>query len=115
ARLLDLAHAHLERGRVRLVLVGGLPGTGKSTLAAGLGRGLGATVLRTDEVRKELAGLPADRPAGAEVGQGIYGPNSTEATYRELLRRAEVALGLGESVVLDASWTDARWRALARE
>ncbi|MGE3621371.1 MAG: AAA family ATPase [Acidimicrobiia bacterium] len=113
-RLLALARDHLERARVRLVLVGGLPGTGKSTLAAGLGDATGATVLRSDEVRKELAGIPTDRPADAAFGAGIYAGASTAATYRTLLERAGVALAMGETVVLDASWSDASWRAQAR-
>lgn len=114
ARLLAAAHEHLESGRVRLVLVGGLPGTGKSTLAAALGEALGATVLRSDEMRKELTGIPTDRPAPAELDRGIYTPEITARTYGELVRRAEIALGLGEVVVLDASWTDETWRQLAR-
>lgn len=114
AALLDLTMAHLDAGRVRLVLVGGLPGTGKSTLAAALGHELPAAVLRSDEVRKQLTGVPTLEPAPADFGVGIYGPATTTATYEALLRRAEVALGLGESVVLDASWTSAAWRARAR-
>ena len=109
--LLDLARRHLDAGRVRLVVVGGLPGTGKSTLAAGLGDATGATLLRSDEVRKELAGLAPDQPAPAAFGEGIYRPEATADAYGELLRRAAVATGLGESVILDASWTDAEWRA----
>jgi uncharacterized protein len=33
--LLSLARDHLERGQVRMVLVGGLPGTGKTPLRPG--------------------------------------------------------------------------------
>ncbi len=113
-RLLALALRHLEAARVRLVLVGGLPGTGKSTLARALGDALEATVLRSDEVRKELAGLPADAPAPAGYGEGIYSAAATAETYRELLSRAEIALGMGEIVVLDASWSDRTHRDLAR-
>jgi aminoglycoside phosphotransferase family enzyme/predicted kinase len=112
ARLLGLARRHLEAGAVRLVIVGGLPGTGKSTLAAGLGDRMGAVVLRTDEVRKELGG-PAPTP-GAGYRTGRYAPDRTAATYRELLRRARVALGQGETVVVDASFTDGAWRQEAR-
>lgn len=114
-RLLALALRHLEAGRVRLVLVGGLPGTGKSTLAAGLGDALHATVLRSDEVRKELAGLAPTTPAPAAFGQGIYTDESTARTYATLLDRAAVALRLGEVVVLDASWMDPEARATARQ
>jgi aminoglycoside phosphotransferase family enzyme/predicted kinase len=113
--LLTQARRHLEAARVRLILVGGLPGTGKSTLAAGLGDTLAATVLRSDEVRKELAGLRADATATAPYGHGIYTPAHTRATYETLLGRAGTALAHGETVVLDASWIDAAWRTRARE
>ena len=113
-RLLDLAVRHLEAARVRLVLVGGLPGTGKSTLARAVGDTLGAAVLRSDEVRKELAGIPVQQHAPDDFRQGIYSTSATADTYGELLARAEVALGMGETVVLDASWGEQRWRELAR-
>ena len=54
---LEQAHAHLTAGRVQLVLIGGLPGTGKSTLASGLERELGMCVVRSDELRKTLGPL----------------------------------------------------------
>ena len=94
-----------------LVLVGGAPGTGKSTVARGLAASGGWVVLRSDVVRKELAGLDPYEHAPAALGEGLYTPAATSRTYEELLRRARVALELGESVVLDASWSDARWRA----
>ncbi len=112
--LLDLAAWHLAAGRVRLVVVGGLPGTGKSTLASRLGEVLDAVVLRSDEVRKQLAGFDPARPAPAPFGQGLYRPEMTEATYGELLRRARVALSGGRSVIADASWHDPAWRVAAR-
>ena len=114
ARLLDLARAHLERGRVRLVLVGGLPGTGKSTLARGVGDALGAVVLRTDELRKERAGIGPGERAAAPLDEGIYRPAATADTYTALLGEARSCLGSGLSVVLDASWSDEAWRAQAR-
>ena len=112
--LLDIATRHAAAGRVRLVLVGGSPGTGKSTLAAGLGDRLGAAVLRSDEVRKELAGVPPRGSPGAAEGAGIYSASWNDRTYDELLRRAEQLLTHGESVVLDATWSGSRRRAAAR-
>jgi aminoglycoside phosphotransferase family enzyme/predicted kinase len=112
--LLDQALRHLQAGRIRLVLIGGLPGTGKSTLARGMGEATGAQVLRSDVVRKELAGLPADAPAGAPFEKGIYTAGHTTSVYDELLRRAEHALRRGEIVVLDASWNAEAHRAAAR-
>jgi aminoglycoside phosphotransferase family enzyme/predicted kinase len=113
ADLLDLARAHLERGRVRLVLVGGLPGSGKSTLAGALADAGVGMILRSDQTRKELAGLDPTTPAPADFEEGIYRPDATEATYRELGRRAGRLLAMGESVVLDATWRSATHRAAA--
>lgn len=111
---LALARDHLEQGRVAIVLVGGLPGSGKSTLAEGIGDRFGCTVLRSDEIRKERADLPVDADAGSAFASGIYTAEETGRTYAEMLRRARRALELGESVVLDASWTSAGLREDAR-
>ena len=53
-----------------LILVAGLPGSGKSTLARHLAGALGARIVATDRVRKELAGLAMDEPAEAAFGEG---------------------------------------------
>jgi len=112
--LLGLCDEHLGRARVRLVAVGGLPGTGKTTLARGIGDRLGWPVLRSDEIRKELAGLPPSEPARAPYGRGLYTGEATEATYAELVHRAVALAGLGTSAVLDASWIRAEHRRRLR-
>jgi aminoglycoside phosphotransferase family enzyme/predicted kinase len=112
-RLAAQALQHLRAGTVTLVMVGGLPGTGKSTLAAQLAARFGWTVLSSDRIRKELAGVPADQPCPAAYGTGLYTPEWTERTYAELLRRAALLLGSGESVLADASWTSPGQRAAA--
>lgn len=48
----DLALAHLRNGAVRLALVGGLPGTGKMTVAGGLADRFGAVLLSSDRIRR---------------------------------------------------------------
>jgi aminoglycoside phosphotransferase family enzyme/predicted kinase len=110
-----LALRHLQHGRVRLVLVGGLPGVGKSTVAGGLADRMNAAVFRTDLIRKEFSLLGAEQSAPAAYRRGLYEPEVTEATYRALLDDARAALERGVSVVLDASWSDAALRALAVE
>lgn len=113
-RLAALALSQLEAAAVRLVLVGGPPGVGTSTVAGALADRHGWVLARSDVVRKQLAGLrPAER-AAAPLDTGLYAPGSTERTYDELLAHARTALGLGESVVLDASWADPARRAAAR-
>jgi aminoglycoside phosphotransferase family enzyme len=115
-QLQRMALDHLRRAQVRLVLVGGLPGCGKTTLATGLAAATGWTVLRSDEIRNQLSGSVIASSRGGVPGyrEGRYHPAVTATVYEELLRQAEHRLGMGQSVVLDASWTDNAWRDAAR-
>jgi aminoglycoside phosphotransferase family enzyme/predicted kinase len=108
-----LALRHLQAAQVHLVLVGGLPGVGKSTVAGGLADWMGAALFRSDRIRKEFAFFGVDEPTPAPYRTGLYEPEVTEATYRVLLDDARAVLERGESVVLDASWSDAALRQLA--
>jgi hypothetical protein len=115
SRLVGMCLAHLRRAHPRLVLVGGAPGTGKSTTARGLAAATGFAQLSSDEIRKDLAGVGHDEHAFAGVDEGIYAPDMTERVYAELIARARTLLGLGESVVVDASWFSGTSRASARD
>lgn len=103
--LARLSLDHLHTGEVRLVLVGGAPGTGKTTLASVLADRLGWVLLGSDRVRQELRFAADER----------YTPGGKQATYRELLDRATVLLEHGESVLLDATFADHDSRQRARE
>lgn len=110
--LLGLATNHLESASVRLVLIGGLPGTGKSSLAGLLAAETGAQLLRSDLIRDEI--LPrAEFSDVTEFGQGRYRPDLVEAVYAEMLLRAGRLLERGEHVVLDASWSSKQDRKAA--
>ncbi len=110
----QLCRHHLERGQLTLVLVGGSPGTGKTTVAGQLSNALGYAVLSTDELRKDLAGRPHLVHERTAPGSGIYSDEMSDRTYGELLRRAGLLIERGESVVLDASWSRAEHRVEAR-
>jgi predicted kinase len=99
-----------------MIVVGGGPGTGKSTLAAGLAEELGASWLQSDAIRKELAGLPVAPLASAPgLDEGAYAPAASAAVYTEMVTRAEEAARMGRSSVLDASWARADARAPVRD
>jgi predicted kinase len=112
--LLALCHRRLVNAVPVLVLIGGLPGTGKSTVARGLGDAMGWDVVRSDVVRKERAGLRPEASAAATYGADLYESATTDAVYGVLAARAREQLGLGRSIVLDASFTAERHRVLIR-
>lgn len=112
-RLVRTALRHLRSSAVSLTLVGGLPGSGKSTLSGALADRLGVTLLSSDRLRKELAGIPPEESGAAGYGEGLYRPEWTDKTYAALLDRACALLSSGESVVLDATWSHAGQREAA--
>lgn len=98
-----------------LICVGGLSGTGKSTLARELapliGAAPGALHVRSDVERKVLAGVAETDRLGPEN----YAPQVSSAVYDACLERAEKALAAGHSVVLDAVFARAPERRSAAE
>jgi uncharacterized protein len=101
-RYLDLAHRFLQSQSVRLVAIGGVSGTGKSTLAAALAPELGlrpgARVLRSDVTRKLLLGVGPEIPLPAAA----YTREISSRIYDLLRRKAETALAAGYSAIIDA-------------
>jgi aminoglycoside phosphotransferase family enzyme/predicted kinase len=106
---------HLRAGRVKLILVGGPPGSGKTTVANALADTLPAAVFSSDRIRKELSGLAPESHHASAFGTGIYTAEQTSRTYAELARHCATSLAMGESVVVDASFTTAGSRAHFRE
>jgi aminoglycoside phosphotransferase family enzyme/predicted kinase len=89
--------------RPALVLVAGLPGTGKSVLARALADAADLVWLRTDEVRKALGRAEgASSTRGGAWGEGLYAPAWTERTYARCLGLAELAWFEGRRVIVDA-------------
>ena len=99
---LDLATGLLSPPAPRLIGIGGLPGTGKTTLARTLAPlclpAPGAIVLRSDVIRKELAGVdPLTR-----LGPQGYTKAMTRRVYKTMLARAGAVLASGHSAIVDA-------------
>ncbi|MGA9048161.1 MAG: AAA family ATPase [Dehalococcoidia bacterium] len=110
----NLAHRYADK-KPLVIIVTGLIGSGKTTMAQIIGRGLGYSVLSSDVIRKELAGVPATERHYDEVDRGLYSPEFTGKTYGEMIQRARGQLSTGRSVVLDASFKKRSDRLAARE
>jgi aminoglycoside phosphotransferase family enzyme/predicted kinase len=108
--LAGLGLRHLRAGLPRLVLVGGAPAAGKSTIAEQLGSRLPAAVLSADRIRKELAGLDPQDHHPEAFGQGLYSPRHTIALHEALVAKARFIVSHGETVVVDASFSKAEQR-----
>jgi predicted kinase len=110
---LALRYARHER-RPRLVLMAGLTGSGKSSLATRLGDILAARVVSSDETRKQLAGLGRwDRRLEA-ADSGLYAPAMNERVYAAMLAEARCQLTRGRTVILDATYRRRADREAAR-
>lgn len=94
-----------------LAILCGLPGSGKSTVARVAADAIEATVLRSDVIRKRLAGhAPTDRVA-ADDEQGLYAPAMSDHVYATMLADASGHLADGRSAVVDAAFASAARRA----
>jgi predicted kinase len=96
-----------------LLLIGGIMGTGKSTLALALQNALGWAYFSSDISRKRLEHIDPSLSNTDAYGQGLYDPHRTARTYEALLVEAENILSQGRSVLLDASFLRRNYRQKA--
>ena len=110
AAYLQAAQAYLARSEPMVIAIGGLQGTGKSTLARALapelGPAPGALVLRSDEIRKRLHGSP---PASG-LPPEAYTAAANTATDNALIDQARIAAEAGHAVIVDATFRDKNLR-----
>lgn len=111
---LDLALQLVEPVPARLIAVGGLSGTGKSTLARLIGGDVGAApgarILRSDVLRKRLAGVAPE----TRLDPAAYTREKSHAVYAEIDRLAGVALRSGRAVIADAMFAAGEERTAIR-
>jgi hypothetical protein len=105
----------LAPGRPQLVAIGGLSGAGKTSVArevaAAVGAPPGALHIRTDVERKIMHGVALTHRLPRET----YTPESRDEVYKGVFRKAEVALGAGCSVIVDAVFSETAQRAQIRD
>ena len=112
-RYAQAALALLERPSARLVAIGGLSGSGKTTVARTLAPSLavagGAIHIRSDVIRKLQQGLPAEE----KLPSAAYTKDASAAVYEAMFDTATACLKQGVPVILDAVFADPAERAQA--
>ncbi len=97
-----------------IVAVMGPSGSGKSFIARILHEEFGFEWIRSDEIRKELAGLKPEVKVKEAYGKGIYSEDFTRRVYEEMINRAKRAVKEGKKVVLDATFIEEWQRDLLK-
>ncbi|MGH7857549.1 MAG: AAA family ATPase [Candidatus Binatia bacterium] len=104
-RYFRLARRFTRGGRpAALIVVCGPAGTGKTTVARLLGADTGFAVLRSDVIRKRLAGIPVTERASAGAGEKIYAPEFSRRTYERLRDEAAALLRRGDGAIVEATF-----------
>jgi uncharacterized protein len=112
---LSQAAQSLEQRRPALIIMHGLPGSGKTTFAQAALERLGAIRIRSDVERKRLFGLDVMDDSHSQSGAGIYGADATQRTYARLLELAQRILAAGFPVIVDAAFLRHAERVQFRE
>lgn len=96
------AETFLTHCKPTLVAIGGLSGTGKSslgkTIAPSFGLAPGAVHLRSDVIRKKLFGVDETTP----LGEKAYNQETSASVYEAIRENARTALKAGHCVIADA-------------
>ncbi len=104
-----LAWQYTQQRKGQVILMSGLSGSGKTTVGRHLARRLGAIHLRSDAVRKHLAGIPLEQTGGAE----LYTSAMSQKTYDRLLELGIKLAKIGFPVILDAKYDREAFRTEA--
>ena len=103
---LALAFRLLEPAPTQMIAIGGLSGTGKSTVAEALapriGAAPGARILESDRLRKALYGVSPE----TRLGPDAYQPDVSRHVYETMRVRAEIILAGDSTALVEAVFLD---------
>jgi hypothetical protein len=111
AQYYRLAWSAVQSQSGKLYMMVGLSGSGKTTVARELASRTDAIHIRSDSVRKHLAGVPLNERGGDD----LYTPAMSEKTYSRLLELGITLARAGFTVVLDAKYDRQTLRQQAQE
>ncbi|MBD1842400.1 AAA family ATPase [Cyanobacteria bacterium FACHB-63] len=107
SRYYRLSWEYTKPKQGKLILMSGLSGSGKSTIASNLARESGAIQIRSDAVRKHLGGIGLDEKGD----DSLYSAEMTQKTYDRLRDLGITLASQGYTVILDAKYDRQSLRA----
>ncbi len=114
-RYFALAEGYLAARAPGLLITSGLSGSGKSTAAAQAAERLGGIRVRSDAVRKHLAGMDPEARDASGYDQGIYAPAMSARTYERMLEHTRAIVAAGRWAILDATYSRREHRCAPAE
>ena len=105
-RYIELAESYARIRQPWMILMHGLPGSGKTTVAVQIAPELDAVCLHSDVERKRLAGVGATERSDSPLDGGLYTSSASQATYGRLLELTKALLCAGQTVIVDAAFAD---------
>jgi aminoglycoside phosphotransferase family enzyme/predicted kinase len=114
-RYFALACEYAQRAAPAIIVVCGLSGSGKSTVARALQNRFGFRIVSSDRTRKNLSSIPIETNSADAYRSGIYADAVTQATYAAMLDDARHMLIEATGAILDATYQDPSHRKAVLE
>lgn len=96
-----------------LIILHGLPGVGKSTLAQKLSEMTGGIVLGSNYIRRKILGCDAYHCENVPLMP--FSATEILLSYRMMLYAAELMLSVGKNVILDATFQKGQYVKMAKD
>jgi uncharacterized protein len=109
----SLACRYARAASPALIVICGLSGSGKTTVAGILQHHKGFKTINSDRVRKQLASVSAHEHVRTDYGTNIYSDRFSKITYDAMLAEADKLLNDGCGAILDATFKASADRQLA--
>ena len=100
----ELATTLTRSGQPAIVLMHGISGSGKSSIARKIVELSGAVQIRSDIERKRLMGIWPSVPLSPPTNPQVYSTETTRKTYLQLQTLARTVVSSGFPVVVDAAF-----------
>jgi uncharacterized protein len=101
---INLAESYTQFNKPCLIIMHGLAGSGKSTIAKTIAIECGGIQISSDIIRKQLFNIPLYENSHSMPYGGIYTPQATKQTYNKLLDLAKIAIKAGFIALIDATF-----------